>query len=105
MFNHHLFKTHKALLYMIQQSYKVLLQALQYNDHSSAQWALSSQIGKPIERRLNCRPLQKLSHFVLIQPVIQLQSLIDHLDLNCKIFLIQLYQIPTEQLFNWSRIP
>lgn len=106
MFNHHLFKTHKALLYMIQQSYKVLLQALQYNDHSSAQWALSSQIGKPIERRLNCRPLQKLSHFVLIQPVIQLQSSwIDHLDLNCKIFLIQLYQIPTEQLFNWSWVP
>lgn len=42
MYSDHLFKTHKALLYMIQLSYKVLLPELQYNDYSSAQWALSS---------------------------------------------------------------
>lgn len=75
---------------MIQWSYKVQLPELQYNDYSSEQWALSSLIGKPIEGRLNRTRLQKLAHFVLIQPVIQLQSSwIYHLD----------------YVLNWSWIP
>lgn len=75
---------------MIQWSYKVQLPELRYNDYSSEQWALSSLIGKPIERRLNRTRLQKLAHFVLIQPVIQLQSSwIYHLD----------------YVLNWSWIP
>lgn len=41
MYSDYLFKTHKELLYMIQQSDKVLLPEQQYNDYSSAQWALS----------------------------------------------------------------